>query len=445
MEYIDVINNKQRNASHFGFDCDLSKTPLYPFQREITEWAIKLGRAAIFADCGMGKSPMQLHWSDAVATKTGGRVLILSPLAVADQTKREGEKFGIDVHRGHNGDMGRITVTNYARLHHYKPEDFVGVVCDESSIIKHHAGETRKAITDFMQSVQYRLLCTATPAPNDYIELGTSCEALGVMRRVEMLSQYFYHDGGDTAKWVLKGHAESPFWRFVASWARALRSPEDMGYKDDRFTLPEMSMIQHTIKSKPQDGKLFVVDAVSLDEQRAERRETIDERCGMVAEIANANSDPFIAWCSLNDESEKLTKLINGAVEVSGSDEDDEKERKLMAFSAGEIRALVTKPSIAGFGMNWQHCNQMSFFPSHSHEQFYQCLRRCWRFGQTRPVTVHIVTSEAENAVLSNMKRKENAAAEMMNQIVKHMRDFYHGDKATYSPAKKMEIPQWLA
>lgn len=442
--YEDVILSKVRTKQEDGFQADLSASALYPFQRELTEWALRLGRAAIFADCGLGKTPCQLYWADRVAEHTGGKVLILAPLAVAEQTVREGQKFGLEVHRGHAGDTGRITVTNYARLHYYRQDDFAGVVCDESSIIKHHDGETRKAITAFLQPIRFRLLCTATPAPNDYMELGTSCEALSVMRRVEMLSQFFFHDGGETSQWVLKGHAESPFWRWVASWARALRSPGDLGHKDDRFTLPSLDMEQHVIKSKPQPGRLFVVEALTLEDQRAERRETIDERCAMVAEIANANDRPFVAWCSLNQESEELAKRIKGAVEVRGSDDDDEKAAKLLGFSAGAIRCIVTKPSIAGFGMNWQHCNQMSFFPSHSHEQFYQCLRRCWRFGQTRPVKVHIVTSEAERTVLSNMKRKEEAAAHMMDEIVAHMRDFYRGDKTTYNATKPMEVPSWL-
>ncbi len=443
--YIDIIAGKTRLKIEDGISVDLSGTSLYPFQAELCEWALRLGRAAIFADCGMGKTPILLHWADRVAAHEKGKVLILAPLAVAEQTVREGKKFGVDVHRGHTGDTGRITVTNYARLHYYNPADFCGIVCDESSIIKHHSGETRAAITAFMHPIRFRLLCTATPAPNDYMELGTSCEALGVMRRVEMLAQFFYHDGGDTSKWIVKGHAEQPFWRWVASWARALRSPDDLGYHDDRFTLPPINMQQHTVKSNVPDGRLFVVDAITLEEQRSERRETIDERCDMVAAIANANSDPFIAWCSLNDESEGLAKRINGAVEVRGSDEDDDKARKLLGFADGSIRCIVTKPQIAGFGMNYQNCNQMSFFPSHSHEQFYQCLRRCWRFGQKRPVTVHIVTSEAESAVLANMRRKERAATVMMDEIVKHMRDFYHGNKTTYLPKLKMEIPKWIS
>lgn len=443
-DYLSVIETKRRRTIEHGFDCDLDGTMLFPFQADLVRWAVKLGRAAIFADCGLGKTPMQLYWADKVASHCHGNVLILTPLSVADQTVREGAKFGIDVFRGHTGDFGRITAVNYERLHYYKPNDFCGIVCDESSILKNYAGATRQAITDFADRIRFRLLCTATPAPNDYMELGTSCEALGVMRRVEMLSQYFTHDGGDTQSWILKGHAEDAFWQFVSTWARAIRSPADMGYDSGDFILPEMKMEQVTIKSKPQPGKLFVVEAGTLDEQRKERRDTIKDRCAAVADIANASDDPFVAWCSLNDESAMLKDMIRGGVEITGSDSDDEKEEKLRGFADGSIRKIVTKPSIAGFGMNWQHCNAMSFFPSHSHEQFYQCVRRCWRFGQTRPVTVHIVTSEAEASVLNNMRRKERAASEMMQKIVDNMRGYYRTERADYSAQRKMEIPEWL-
>jgi len=444
MTYQDVIASKHRRQHNLGFDVDLSSTALFDFQQHLTQWALKLGRSAIFADCGLGKTPMQLIWADSIARNADGNVLILTPLAVADQTMREASKFGIECTRGTNGNKGRITVTNYERLHYYSNSDFCGVVCDESSILKNYAGATRQAITDFMQPIDYRLLCTATPAPNDYMELGTSCEALSIMRRVEMLAQYFTHNSGDTQSWVLKGHAYSPFWRFVASWARALRSPSDLGFDEGKFTLPELMFEQTTINSKAQPGRLFVVEARTLQDQREERRSTMQERCEVVADIANRNSDPFIAWCSLNDESKLLTSLIDGAVEVCGADSDDAKAEKMLGFTDGSIRAIVTKPSIAGFGMNWQHCRQMSFFPSHSHEQFYQCVRRCWRFGQTNPVTVHIVTSEAEASVLANMQRKEKDAERMMQEIVDNMKSEYSHEHASYEPSEKMEIPKWL-
>jgi hypothetical protein len=445
MEYERFIKTKHRVIEECGFDYDFSHDFLYPFQKDVVEWAIRLGRSALFADCGLGKTPMQLAWADSVQRKTNKPILIMTPLAVSEQTIREAEKFAIEAYHTRDGDISSgINVTNYERLHKYSPADFSGVVLDESSILKNYAGKYREKITEFMEPIPYRMLCTATPAPNDHMELGTSSEALGIMKRTEMLSVYFTHDSGDTNKWVLSGHAKKPFWEFMAGWSRALRRPSDIGdFDDSRFVLPEMKMIQHTLKSKA-INTLFAVEAVTLAEQRAERRATMDERCDKVADIANQDSEPFIAWCSLNDESKKLQSKINGAVEITGSDSDDEKERKMLGFSDGSIRAIVTKPSIAGFGMNWQHCNRMSFFPSHSHEQFYQASRRCWRFGQKREVECNIVTTEAERSVTKNMERKEALSHELFDGIVAGMREYQSGKKAkTYNAEKKMEMPKW--
>jgi hypothetical protein len=444
MDYHSFISQKERSYIGCGFDCTVKGSKLFDFQKHLVEWALRIGRSAIFADCGLGKSPTQLHWADEVRRHTGKPVLILAPLAVSHQTEREAEKFGIDDVHVSAGNVYPITITNYEKLKHFNCDDFSGVVADESSILKAYSGKIRQEITEFMQPIDYRLLCTATPAPNDYMELGNSCEALSIMRRVEMLSVYFTHDSGSTQDWILRGHAESAFWRFMASWSRALRKPSDIGFDDDRFILPELHMDQHTLRSKPAEGSLFVTEAITLDAQRKERKATINERCETVASIANSEDAPFLAWCSLNDESKMLAKLIDGAEEVSGSDSDDEKTRKMLGFSRGEIKCLVTKPSIAGFGMNWQHCNRMSFFPSHSHEAFYQSVRRCWRFGQTKPVTVHIVTTEAESRVLDNMRRKERSAEEMYSKIVEHMRD---EQKRTneYKPTLRLEVPKWIA
>jgi hypothetical protein len=442
-DYERFIASKAKVKQRCGFKSDLSQSVLFDFQRELVTWALDVGKAAIFADCGLGKSPMQLHWAREVCNHSRGRVLILTPLAVAEQTIREGKKFGIDCTRSKNGEMGEITVANYERLDKFDPNDFCGIVCDESSILKNYAGKMRQDINDFCEQIKYRLLCTATPAPNDHAELGTSCEALGVMRRVEMLAMYFSHDSGETQKWSIKGHAETPFWRFVGSWARAIRRPSDMGYEDGRFVLPEMILNQTTLKSKPLPGKLFAVEAVTLDDQRAERRDTIEERCQAVADIANATGEQYLAWCSLNDESKMLTDKIDGAVEVCGSMTDDQKADAMMAFSDGSIRCLVSKPVIAGFGMNWQNCNRMSFFPSHSHEQFYQAVRRCWRFGQQRPVTVDIVTTEAESRVIENMRRKEEEFCRMFDGIIEHMRDV--AAPIVERKTVKKEIPEWLS
>lgn len=417
---------------------------LFTFQRMILDWSLKLGKSAIFADCGMGKTPMQLCWADEVAKHTGRRILILTPLAVADQTVREGEKFGIEVMKSAGNLSGQIIATNYEKLHKFDASDFSGVVCDESSILKNYSGSTRKAITEFMKTIPYRLLCTATPAPNDYTELGTSSEALGVMRSVEMMSTYFVHDSGSGEKWRLKGHADEPFWAFMASWSRAIRKPSDLGFDDGLFVLPELIEIQHVVASAPRPGELFVSDAMTLNEQRAERKTTLADRCAKVAELANSHSRPFVAWCSLNDESRELTRLIQGAVELSGADSDEAKVEKMTGFSKGDIRALVTKPSIAGFGMNWQHCSDTSFFPSHSYEQYYQAIRRFWRFGQTNKVNVNIVTSQAESAVLENMQRKERESRAMYEMIVRKMGKYYQKANSGYNPTIKMEVPKWM-
>jgi hypothetical protein len=337
-----------------------------------------------------------------------------------------------------------IQITNYQRLDRFNALDYCGVICDESSILKSYSGAIRNAIIEFMRPAKYRLLCSATPSPNDFIELGNSVEALGIMRRVEMLATYFVHDGGDTSRWRLRGHAEDPFWAFVASWARALRTPSDVGFDSAKFVLPALNLESHVLESTPMDGFLFAMKAMTLESQRAERRATIEERCQVVADIANQSDEPFIAWCSLNDESKRLASEIDGSIEVSGSMQDEEKEAAFTAFRKGQVKALVTKPSLAAFGMNWQHCNRMSFFPSHSHEQFYQAVRRCWRFGQQRDVTAHIVTTEAEEEIVANLRRKESQSIELFKKIVSNMASYYQSASDIYNPTTKTKAPQWL-
>jgi hypothetical protein len=446
-EYEKFIASKNRLADGCGFKPTFIPDFLFDFQKHLVDWSVNLGRAALFEDCGMGKTPQQLCWAQNVVEHTNKPVLILTPLAVSHQTEREAHKFGIDAVRSADGKIdgkAKIIITNYEKLKHFNPSDFDGCACDESSILKNYSGATRQEITDFMLRIKHRSLWSATPAPNDHMELGNSSEALGVMRRVEMLAMFFVHDGGETSKWRLKGHAGNPFWRFMASWARTIRRPSDLGFSDGGFILPELVTQQHLLPSRAQDGFLFASEAVTLDEQRKERRQTIDGRCGKVAEIANEVSGQFIAWCSLNDESERLAELIDGAEEVTGSMDDEEKAEKLIAFTEGKIRVLVTKPEIAGFGMNFQGCADMSFFPSHSYEQYYQSVRRCWRFGQKRNVNVHIVTTESESAVLRNMQDKEAKAAQMFEGVVRHMKDFYTETKTQYQPQQKIKVPSWL-
>lgn len=396
---------------------------LFDFQRDITGWALRRGRAAVFADCGLGKTPMQLEWAKHIP----GRVLILAPLAVAQQTVREGEKFGIPLkyeRKGH-ADLGHITITNYEMLDHFDPAMFDGIVLDESSILKSYDGKTRTQIIDSFAKTSFRLACTATPAPNDYMELGNHAEFLGVMSRVEMLSMFFVHDGGETQKWRLKGHAETEFWKWLASWAVMIRKPSDLGYEDGDFTLPELVFHEHTVRvDEVTSGFLFPVEAATLQERIAARRDTVEERVSDCAAIVNETERPFLVWCNLNTESQALTNGIPDAVEVTGSMDNDDKSAAMLDFVAGKTRVLVSKPSLCGFGMNFQHCADMAFVGlSDSYEQFYQAVRRCWRFGQKRSVNVHIITAETEGAVVANIKRKEADAMKMADSMVEHMKD----------------------
>ena len=426
---------------------------LFNFQRDVVKWALEEGRAAIFADCGLGKTPMQLAWAEAIHKKTGGNVLILTPLAVSYQTIRESEKFGIEAHRSSTGEVKPgITITNYERLGYFNPSDFVGVVCDESSILKSFNGTRRKEITIFIRKLQYRLLCTATAAPNDYTELGTSSEALGYLGYTDMLNRFFKNDRNNTSggrfygkvtEWRLKGHAEIPFWRWVCSWARAFRRPSDLGFNDEGFILKPLIENTHMVEVRElPPGRLFSVTAVNLQEQREEVRRTLNERCERVADLVN-HDRPALVWCHLNDEGKLLKKIIPDAVEVSGSDSDEAKEERLLAFANGDIRVLITKPKIGGWGLNFQHCSHVTVFPSHSFEQYYQAVRRCWRYGQQNPVTVDIVMTEGEQRVFDNLKEKSLAADRMFDRLVELMREGQAIERID-NFVKKEVIPSWL-
>lgn len=454
MSYEDFLFAKLHTGLDYGFDPVWMPDSLFDFQKSLVEWACLKGRAAIFADCGLGKTAMQLTWAENVARKTNGRVLVLTPLAVAFQTVAEGQKFGIEVAHRRAGieSSDRIVVTNYERLHHLTPEDFTGVVCDESSILKNFDGETRKAVTDFMRKRPYRLLCTATAAPNDYIELGTSSEALGHLGAQDMLNKFFKKSQATTSArqehmagfFTLRPHAKHDFWRWVCSWARAARKPSDLGYDDGNFHLPPLTIRQHVVRAKrPRDGYLFDLPAVGLAEQRSDLRRTIDERCEMAAELCNSHDRPAVAWCNLNEEGDKLTKLIDGAVQVSGKDTEEHKEAVFNRFVSGDIRVLVTKPVIGGFGLNLQHCAHQTYFPSHSYEQYYQSVRRCWRFGQQSPVTVDLITTDGQNNVLANLQRKSEAANAMFDHLVEMMRNELNLKKPS-EYTNEEEVPAWL-
>ena len=452
--YEQFLHQKSQLGGDYGFDPLWMPDTLFEFQRSLVEWSCRKGRAAIFADCGLGKTFMQLSWAENVRRKSGGRVLILTPLAVAFQTVNEGAKIGVELNHRRDGikDSDKIVVTNYERLHYFSPDDFVGVVCDESSILKNFDGSTRQSVTEFMRKRPYRLLCTATAAPNDYIELGTSSEALGDMGAQDMLNKFFKKSQDTTTArqehmsgfYQLRPHAERDFWRWICSWARACRKPSDMGFCDDGFALPELRVRSHTVKSeKPRDGFLFDIPAVGLQEQRADLKNTIDERCAMAAQLINATGKPAVAWCNLNGEGDRLERLIDGAVQVSGSDTEEHKEKTFADFIAGNIRVLVTKPSIGGFGLNLQHCSHQTYFPSHSYEQFYQSVRRCWRFGQKNPVTVDMITTDGQENVLQNLQRKSDQAEKMFENLVALMWRELKIEKKN-EMTKKEKVPSWL-
>lgn len=453
-DYGEFLRQKSQGGADSGFTPVWMPDFLFDFQRELVEWAVRKGRAAIFADCGLGKTPMGLTWASNVARKTGKPVLYLTPLAVASQTVREAEKFGIEARQSKDGaHAGHIIVANYERLHYFSSSDFGGVVCDESSVLKSFAGERRGEITAFMRQVPYRLLQTATAAPNDYIELGTSSEALGYMGHMDMLNRFFKNDlnnsaqgrmRGEVIKWRLKGHAETPFWRWVCSWARAIRRPSDLGFNDDGFLLPPLHEVEHLVEANSlADGMLFALPAVGLKEQREERRRTVQERCQTVADLVNHTGQPALVWCHLNEEGDVLQSLIPDAVQVAGSDSDDRKEDRLEAFADGRARVLITKPKIGAWGLNYQHCNHVTFFPSHSFEQYYQAVRRCWRFGQKRAVKVDIVTTEGERGVMRNLQRKSDQADAMFSRLVAEMNNALAIERAN-NMNTQVEVPSWL-
>lgn len=422
LDYHAFIEQKRLIQKPCGFEPKNLNSSLFDFQRDIVTWACRKGRAAIFADCGMGKTIMQLSWAEQVVNNHGGRVLIVAPLAVAAQTCREGDTFGIHVNRCRTRSdlIDGINITNYEMLQHFDGEEFAGVVLDESSILKSYTGAIRNQIIAQFKFTPYKLACTATPAPNDYMELGNHSEFLGCMDRTEMLAMFFIHDGGDTSKWRLKGHAASRFWDWVSTWACMVTKPSDLGYEDGGFKLPELEITTHVIESNMnQDGRLFAVTETTLQEQQKARRSTVDVKTDRIAGYVNNSDDSWLIWCDLNIESEYLANAIPDAVEVRGSDSPEWKEEAMIGFADGKYRVLITKPSIAGFGMNWQHCHRVAFCGmSHSYEQFYQAVRRCWRFGQTHSVEVEIFVTDLEESIVANVLRKKEDTEGMKTEML---------------------------
>ena len=457
-DYQEFLERKRMVDPDTGLaDVPALPASMFEFQRDITSWALRRGRAALFAGTGLGKSFMELAWASAINAATGKPILHLAPLAVSGQMVREAVKFGIPAHLSHSQAQtdGGINITNYQKLDHFDLSQFGGVILDESSILKSVDGHYRTQLIEACAKIPFRLAATATPAPNDFMELGNHAEFLGVMSYTDMLATFFTHDGGETQKWRLKGHAENDFWKWMASWAVMIRKPSDLGYDDTGYDLPPLRQQQHLVAAdyapSLDTGLLFPMEASTMQERLAARRDTVEERVNLAVQITPTDR-PFVWWCNLNSESEMLTKRIPGAVETKGSDPDDVKERKLTDFSEGRTRVLVTKPSVAGFGMNWQHCADTGFVGlNDSFEQVFQSIRRFWRFGQTKPVNVHFIAAETEGAVVANLRRKEADADRMAASMILHMADLsaqqVHGTVRTvpnYNPGQHMVLPAFL-
>lgn len=427
MSYVDFLKSKRVAIAPSGFEVEPSNPYLFPFQRDLVRWALKIGKAAIWADCGLGKSLMELSWAQHVVECLNAPVLILAPLSVSHQTAREGEKFGIPcrvVSSQAEVDGPGIYITNYEKLHHFDPSVFSGVVLDESSCLKSFTSVTRNALIIAFVNTLMKLCCSATPAPNDWMELGNHSEFLGVLTRTEMLSTFFVHDGGDTSKWRLKGHAQEEYWRWMCGWAVMMRKPSDLGYDDTGFVLPPLNYHHHIVKSvKNLDGFLFSVEAQTLLERRGARKDSLNERVTLCAELARESDEQFVIWCGLNVEQDSLAKLLgNECVSIYGSLSDNEKEFRLVQWLSRAKRILISKVSIFGWGLNLQQCANIIFLGiSDSFEEMYQGVRRCWRFGQKNEVNCHVITSKAEGAVVRNIQRKEADATRMAKEMVKHM------------------------
>lgn len=482
--YEEFLNQKTQLGGEHGFEPVWMTGKAFDFQKHLIEWNCRKGRSADFADCGLGKTLIQTNWAENITRKTNKRTLILTPLAVGQQTVKEGAKFEVECYRSRDGKFpstAKIIVSNYEKLQLFDPNDFEAMVCDESSILKNYSGETRKYVTRFMLKLPYRLLCTATAAPNDFVELGTSSEALGELSNSDMLARFFVlsekvphrmqqiknEKGADgykewqgreglgnhfgklsfrvtqnLNKWLIKGHAKEAYWKWVCSWARACRKPSDLGYDDSTFRLPPINERHHVVEPlSPPTGEMFTMPAIGLSAERDERRRTMKERCEKVAELVS-HGRPFLVWCHLNTEGDLLEDLLPNAIQVKGAMSDDEKEESYAAFESGQSLGLICKPKIGAWGLNWQHCAHVVSFASHSYEQYYQGLRRCWRFGQKNPVQSDIVSTTGEAYVQENMVRKARQADEMFGELVRLMNDEMKVQSKTYKPSK-IKQPKW--
>jgi len=457
MTYEEFLKGKELKTIEAGFDIDRDEIcPMaFEFQKDIIQWACKKGKAAVLIGCGCGKTMIALSWSELVHKRTGGDVLIISPLSVVEQTKRESEKFNlmpVNIYRTQEDVKPGINITNYEMAEHFDHEHFIAVVLDEASILKSFTSKTTVNFIQWFNRTPYKLLLSATLAPNTYLEYGNSAEFLGIMSRTEMLATYFVHDGGRTSEWRLKKAAKKAFWEWLATWAVYFENPNELDYQIDGFDLPSLNI--HTIitKSEVKEDELVVIAAETLEERRTARKESMEDRTDKVLELIDKEPDEqWLCWVDYNDESSMLRKKIKGCVEVKGSDDPDFKAKASIDFANKDIRYLVSKPSIFGFGSNWQSCHKMIFCGlSDSMERFYQAVRRCWRFGQERNVDVYIIMSEREINILNNIKKKEAQLEEMQRQMTALMKEVTLSEirhttriTTTYNPQKEMELPKW--
>ena len=424
-DYEEFIKSKTKLIIDSGFDIELDKLNdnLFDYQKLIVRWALRKGRCALFEDTGLGKTIQQLEWANQVHKHTNKPVLILSPLAVSSQTELEAEKFGIVAKKIENNEqvINGINIINYEKLHKIDTEQFIGVVLDESSILKAFTGKESMLLIKTFNKTPYKLSCSATPSPNDYTEIGTQAEFLNVCEKREMLSLFFINDASSGIGWRLKGHSEEEFYKWISNWAILLKNPSNLGFDGDKFILPELNMKNIILESKVDDGFLFgVTTAKTLSERRIARKEALPDKIQKIKEIIEQNKDEkFLIWCNYNDESELLKKAISNGYEIKGSDTDEHKSYGMIEFAKGNIDCLISKPSICGFGMNWQVCHNIIFCGlSDSFEQFYQAIRRCYRFGQEKQVNVYIVISEKELSILDNIKEKENKHQKMSINMI---------------------------
>lgn len=450
IDYIDFINKKDFILKSSGFDIDISELnpAMFDFQKDIVRWALKKGRCAIFADCGMGKTLMQLEWGQKIHEYTKEKVLILAPLSVASQTQKEGEKFGykVNICESQADVKDGLNITNYEKLDKFECGEFSGIILDESSILKSFTGKVRNQIIEYFSKTPFKLACTATPAPNDFMELGNHSEFLGIMTRSEMLSMYFVHDGGQTSKWRLKRHAESIFWQWMASWSVFIDNPANLGYKVEGYNLPKLNIYQIIV-----DGDEPVTESLTLTQRRNARKESLELRCKAAADLVNSNDEQWLVWCDLNDESHRLWELCEDSWEIKGADKASYKTETMLDFSNDMIKCLITKPSIAGFGMNWQQCHNMIFVGlSDSYEAYYQALRRCWRFGQKHEVNVYIIISAKEGCVKDNIERKQADAKKMQVAMIELTKEITKKElkqtcriTSPYEANVEMILPEW--